>query len=207
MAQWGELTALSTGALLAAGRTPHDRRLAQAVAWLVQARLRTPSVVGLRGQALAGLFAGADRAAAGDAERDAVRRLQRVIEGDMRLLIGSVLDTPGHAPPAGLYPPDGEGLGAGVGAAAFDLEVSQTANTAMAAMDAADPGAGTFAYWQLTERPWRLTQRPDGSWLPDATPGPRRDVRRGARPARRSCPRTTFRLPRGSARRRLRWRR
>jgi Domain of unknown function (DUF4159) len=144
--QWGGLTALATYSLLASGDSPHDPRLARAIALLKSADLHGIYAIAMRAQVWPYL------------NRDDPD-VHRAMARDGRLLLGG-LKTAG--PAAGMY---GYLVSGAISdpTHVFDHSVSQYGVLGVWTLEEAGLEVPD-RYWSIVDAAWRRDQQSDGGW-------------------------------------------
>jgi hypothetical protein len=147
--QWGGLTALSTYALLAAGESTEDPRLAKAINFLLNADISGVYALGMRSQVWLNLH-----------KTDQIRA---AIQHDAGVLLRACKTS---GPNAGLY----TYLSSDQADGTIDHSVSQYGVLGLWACSDADDEIPQ-AYWEYVDRAWRRDQGDDGSWGYNFRPG------------------------------------
>src|SRR5215216_6068575 len=145
--QWGGLTAMATYALLAAEQNPQDKRLAEAITWLLkQDGITGTYAVGLRAQVWQFL-----------PEKHPQRNLIRAaVKRDRDLLLGGMYDKPKQENFGfyGYFPKQG---------GHYDRSNSQYAVLGMWAAEQAGAEVPT-KFWEIQNEAWKKAQNQDGGW-------------------------------------------
>jgi hypothetical protein len=150
-AQWGGLTAMATYALLAAGESPQDPRVAKAIAWLNKAQISGTYAMGMKLQIW-----------------NYIERLtpqqKDVLKKDATLLLGAVKTGGGKAGNLGLYhywldPTKGD----------YDHSTSNYGVLGMWAAAQQNLEVPT-KFWEIVDDAWRKNQNANGGWSYYKTP-------------------------------------
>lgn len=139
--QWGGYSAIATYALLAAGESRNDPRMAKAIAFLKQADLKGTYAVGLRCQVWLLL--------PGD------REIKPFIRRDAETLLAGMQT---RGPHAGMY-----GYIAGAPDSHWDHSVSQYGVLGLWALEQAGYDVSSNV-WHMIDQTWRNDQHADGGW-------------------------------------------
>lgn len=147
---FGGFTSLATYALLAAGQTPKDKRLANAVEFLKKADVIGIYSLGLRAQVWHLL---------GDTPKEK-QALKEFVDRDADRIVAGI-NTDGDS--RGLWD-----YGTGIGKR-IDHSVSQYGILGLWALEEAGAKVD-IRYWRIFDDIWRQAQFPDGGWAYDSTP-------------------------------------
>ena len=144
--QWGGLTAMATYALLAARENPQDKRLAEAINWLLKEDKVTGTyAVGLRAQVWHFLPTNHPQRAL----------IRAAVKRDRDILLGAMIDKPGEGFGFyGYFPKQNGG---------YDRSNSQYAVLGMWAAEQAGAEVPT-KYWEVQDQVWKKSQNQDGGW-------------------------------------------
>lgn len=151
--QWGGLTAIATYAQLAAGEDPRSPKLAKAVQFLQNARLRGFYAIGLRCQVWLLLDD---------------KKLRPLLERDKGMLLNGIHADPANREEFGFY---GYYFEKGPQPDWYDRSVSQYGVLGVWALEQAGLEVPT-RYWQSVDLAWRRAQHPDGGWSYRRDEGP-----------------------------------